>query len=197
LFFLHKSDGDRECETKLGVRKTPAGQALDPPQAVGDGIAMDPQHGRSLGDARAVEHGTERGEVLAAYVRPAGQERGQKGLGLALAIGQVVQAAQQPIGRQPIAPRHARRVREPLDRFQRGPGFGFGGGPVGVETIAAALGEPRDAIEDIVEPYLIQQSFVQRTPRGRVLTGVAFAHLGLPAPQTPPNQPALFADDQS
>ena len=46
----------------------------------------------------------------------------------------------------------------------------FGGGPVGIETIAAALSEPRDAIEDIIEPYLIQQGFVQRTPRGRLLT---------------------------
>ena len=45
----------------------------------------------------------------------------------------------------------------------------FGGGPVGVETIAAALSEPRDAIEDIIEPYLIQLGFVQRTPRGRLL----------------------------
>ena len=58
----------------------------------------------------------------------------------------------------------------------------FGGGPVGVETIAAALSEPRDAIEDIIEPYLIQQGFLQRTPRGRVLTPHAFRHLGLPAP---------------
>ncbi len=55
----------------------------------------------------------------------------------------------------------------------------FGGGPVGIETIAAALAEPRDAIEEIVEPYLIQQGMVQRTPRGRVLTAHAFAHLGL------------------
>ena len=69
---------------------------------------------------------------------------------------------------------------------------GYGGGPVGIETIAAALGEPRDAIEEIVEPYLIQQSFVQRTPRGRMLTGLAYAHLGLSAPQTPPRQPPLF-----
>lgn len=55
----------------------------------------------------------------------------------------------------------------------------FAGGPVGVETIAAALSEPRDAIEDIIEPYLIQQTLVQRTTRGRVLTDAAFAHLGL------------------
>jgi Holliday junction DNA helicase RuvB len=56
----------------------------------------------------------------------------------------------------------------------------FGGGPVGIETIAAGLSEPRDAIEDIVEPYLIQQGFVQRTPRGRLLTPRAFVHLGCP-----------------
>ena len=72
---------------------------------------------------------------------------------------------------------------------------GYGGGPVGIETIAAALGEPRDAIEEIVEPYLIQQSFVQRTPRGRMLTGQAYAHLGLPAPAVNPAQPPLFGDE--
>ena len=59
----------------------------------------------------------------------------------------------------------------------------FGGGPVGIETIAAGLSEPRDAIEDIIEPYLIQQGFIQRTPRGRVLTGNAWKHLGLEVPQ--------------
>ena len=58
----------------------------------------------------------------------------------------------------------------------------FGGGPVGIETIAASLSEPRDAIEEIVEPYLIQQGFVNRTPRGRILTQGAFAHLGLASP---------------
>jgi Holliday junction DNA helicase RuvB len=58
----------------------------------------------------------------------------------------------------------------------------FGGGPVGIETIAAALSEPRDAIEDIIEPYLIQKGFVQRTPRGRILTPHAFRHLGMPEP---------------
>ncbi|WDR04284.1 Holliday junction branch migration DNA helicase RuvB [Devosia algicola] len=59
----------------------------------------------------------------------------------------------------------------------------YGGGPVGIETIAAALSEPRDALEEIVEPYLIQQGFVQRTPRGRMLTGAAFQHIGLVVPQ--------------
>jgi Holliday junction DNA helicase RuvB len=71
----------------------------------------------------------------------------------------------------------------------------FGGGPVGIETIAAALGEPRDAIEEIVEPYLMQQGFVQRTPRGRVLAGAAYGHLGLAAPSSRPAQTGLFADD--
>jgi Holliday junction DNA helicase RuvB len=71
---------------------------------------------------------------------------------------------------------------------------GFSGGPVGIETIAAALGEARDAIEEIVEPYLIQQSFVQRTPRGRVLTGAAYAHIGLPLPQSTIAQQQLFGD---
>ena len=59
----------------------------------------------------------------------------------------------------------------------------FGGGPVGIETIAAGLSEPRDAIEDIIEPYLIQQGFIQRTPRGRVLTANAWRHLGLEVPK--------------
>lgn len=73
----------------------------------------------------------------------------------------------------------------------------FGGGPVGIETISAALAEPRDAIEDIVEPYLIQQGFVQRTPRGRMLTAKAFGHLGLAAPSLPDDaQVGLFGDDQ-
>jgi Holliday junction DNA helicase RuvB len=71
----------------------------------------------------------------------------------------------------------------------------FGGGPVGVETIAAALSEPRDAIEEIIEPYLIQLGFVQRTPRGRLLTPHAFKHLGLAAPPRPPEQAALFEED--
>jgi holliday junction DNA helicase RuvB len=70
----------------------------------------------------------------------------------------------------------------------------FAGGPVGVETIAAALGEARDAVEEVVEPFLMQQGFVQRTPRGRLLTGAAFAHLGLPAPQRDPAQIGLFAE---
>ena len=58
----------------------------------------------------------------------------------------------------------------------------FSGGPVGADTLAAALSEARDALEDVIEPYLIQQGFLQRTPRGRVATPRAFAHLGLNAP---------------
>jgi Holliday junction DNA helicase RuvB len=69
----------------------------------------------------------------------------------------------------------------------------YGGGPVGVETIAAALSEPRDAIEEIIEPFLIQQGFIQRTPRGRLLTSHAFRHLGLAEPHRDPSQFTLFA----
>ena len=61
----------------------------------------------------------------------------------------------------------------------------FGGGPVGIDTIAASLSEPRDALEDIVEPYLLQLGFLNRTPRGRMLTPHAFKHLGLAVPQRP------------
>ncbi|OXT02609.1 Holliday junction branch migration DNA helicase RuvB [Notoacmeibacter marinus] len=72
----------------------------------------------------------------------------------------------------------------------------FGGGPVGIETIAAALSEPRDAIEDIIEPYLIQQGFIQRTPRGRIMTAGAWSHIGLPAPQNMTAvQQGLFEDE--
>jgi Holliday junction DNA helicase RuvB len=68
----------------------------------------------------------------------------------------------------------------------------YGGGPVGVETLAAALSEPRDAIEDIIEPYLIQCGLLQRTPRGRLVTVHGFRHLGLPEPARDPAQFGLF-----
>jgi len=68
----------------------------------------------------------------------------------------------------------------------------YGGGPVGVETMAAALSEPRDAIEDIIEPFLIQCGYLQRTPRGRLLTPHAFKHLGLAEPARDPAQFGLF-----
>jgi len=71
----------------------------------------------------------------------------------------------------------------------------YGGGPVGVDTLAAALSEPRDAIEDIIEPFLIQKGFLQRTPRGRLLTGLAFRHLGLPEPTRDPSQFGLFSEN--
>ncbi|MBI1980916.1 MAG: Holliday junction branch migration DNA helicase RuvB [Methylocystis sp.] len=72
----------------------------------------------------------------------------------------------------------------------------FGGGPVGIETIAAALSEPRDAIEDIIEPFLLQQGFLQRTPRGRLLTPHAFRHLGLAEPARPAGQFGLFEEGE-
>jgi Holliday junction DNA helicase RuvB len=71
----------------------------------------------------------------------------------------------------------------------------YGGGPVGVETLAAALSEPRDAIEDIIEPFLIQRGFLQRTPRGRLLTAHAFRHLGLAEPARDAAQFQMFAQD--
>lgn len=72
----------------------------------------------------------------------------------------------------------------------------FGGGPVGIETIAAALSEPRDAIEEIVEPFLIQNGFIQRTPRGRILTPQSFRHLGLAVPARPDApQLGLFSEE--
>jgi Holliday junction DNA helicase RuvB len=70
----------------------------------------------------------------------------------------------------------------------------YGGGPVGVETLAAALSEPRDAIEDIIEPYLIQCGLIQRTPRGRLVTVHGFRHLGLPEPSRDPAQFGLFGE---
>jgi holliday junction DNA helicase RuvB len=70
----------------------------------------------------------------------------------------------------------------------------YGGGPVGIETIAAALSEPRDAIEEIIEPFLIQRGFLQRTPRGRLLTSHAFHHLGLAEPSRDPAQFGLFSE---
>ncbi|MEM6275564.1 MAG: Holliday junction DNA helicase RuvB C-terminal domain-containing protein, partial [Pseudomonadota bacterium] len=60
----------------------------------------------------------------------------------------------------------------------------YGGGPVGVETMSAALSESRDALEEVIEPYLLQMGLLQRTPRGRMLASKAWAHLGLPVPKS-------------
>src|SRR5262249_41537173 len=59
----------------------------------------------------------------------------------------------------------------------------FGGGPVGLSTLAVAIGEEEGTIEDVPQPYLLQQGLLKRTPRGRVLTPRAYEHLGLPAPE--------------
>ena len=77
-------------------------------------------------------------------------------------------------------------------RYLRTIAVNYGGGPVGIETIAAALSEPRDAIEEIIEPYLLQQGLIARTPRGRMLTAQAFAHLGLALPSPGATQFPLF-----
>ncbi len=68
----------------------------------------------------------------------------------------------------------------------------YSGGPVGVDTLAAALAEARDAIEDVIEPYLMQQGFVMRTPRGRMAAPKAYERLGKVAPRTPPSSGSLF-----
>jgi Holliday junction DNA helicase RuvB len=65
--------------------------------------------------------------------------------------------------------------------------FKFGGGPVGLDNLAAAIGEERETIEDVLEPYLIQQGYLQRTPRGRIATPAAYAHFGVAAPSIGPN----------
>jgi len=66
----------------------------------------------------------------------------------------------------------------------------FGGGPVGLSTLAVAVGEERDTIEDVYEPYLLQQGFIMRTPQGRVATPAAFTHVGLERPAG--GAPSLF-----
>ncbi len=70
----------------------------------------------------------------------------------------------------------------------------FAGGPVGLETIAASIGEEADTIMDVCEPYLLQLGFIERTPRGRTATRLAYEHLGIPYPETPaePAQNTLF-----
>jgi Holliday junction DNA helicase RuvB len=68
----------------------------------------------------------------------------------------------------------------------------FNGGPVGVDNLAAAIGEERDTIEDVIEPFLIQQGFLQRTPRGRIATPLTYHHLGIRAPSLP-----LFEPDKT
>src|SRR4029450_1226910 len=73
----------------------------------------------------------------------------------------------------------------------------YGGGPVGVETMAAALSEPRDAIEDSGDAFLIQCGYLQRPPRGRLLTSHAFRHLGLAEPSRDPAQFGLFGGPDS
>ena len=76
-------------------------------------------------------------------------------------------------------------------RYLRMIGEEYGGGPVGIETLSAALSESRDSLEDVIEPYLLQQALIQRTPRGRMLARNGWRHLGLDAPRS---QSDLFED---
>jgi Holliday junction DNA helicase RuvB len=77
-------------------------------------------------------------------------------------------------------------------RFLRALIENYGGGPVGMDTLAAAIAEARDSVEDVIEPYLLQQGFIQRTPRGRMACARAYAHLGLTEPTSAPEQGGLF-----
>ena len=71
----------------------------------------------------------------------------------------------------------------------------YGGGPAGVETLSYAIAEARDAVEDVVEPFLLQQGFIQRTPRGRLACAKAYQHLGLTPPPSNTPQISLFDSD--
>jgi holliday junction DNA helicase RuvB len=143
--------------------------------------------------------------------------RGARVLGIGIAPDGANEIARRARGTPRIAGRLLRRVRDfahvdgakTVDRKVDAAGLdamdrrylstiasSYGGGPVGVDTLAAALSEPRDAIEDIIEPFLIQKGFLQRTPRGRLLTGSAFQHLGLPEPERDPAQFGLFGQDE-
>ena len=70
----------------------------------------------------------------------------------------------------------------------------YSGGPAGVETLAYAIAEARDAVEDVIEPFLMQQGFIQRTPRGRMACAKAYLHIGLTPPPQPKGQPGLFEE---
>ena len=72
----------------------------------------------------------------------------------------------------------------------------FDGGPVGLDSVAAAISEERDTIEDVIEPYLIQQGFMMRTPRGRVVTRQAWLHFGFDLPKSISPDSDMF-DDKS
>jgi holliday junction DNA helicase RuvB len=118
-------------------------------------------------------------------VRDFAQADGKKSIDKTLADGALLRLEVDALGLDSADRRYLRYI---ADHYQ--------GGPVGVETIAAGLSEQRDAIEETIEPFLLQVGFIQRTPRGRMLTAGCFKHLGL----TPPTQFAtlpLLAEDDS
>ncbi len=116
-------------------------------------------------------------------VRDFAQAAGKEGIDQALADASLKRLEVDLLGLDSADHRYLRFIAEHYD-----------GGPVGVETVAAALSEQRDALEETIEPYLMQCGFVQRTPRGRLLTAKAFAHLGLKAPVKLSEQMSLAVD---
>src|SRR3990172_969966 len=126
LWILHKSEGDREHEPELRVRQVPAGQVLDPADAIGDSVAMDTQGTGGAGEAAPVENGPQCGEVLAPDVGPASQERLEEGPGEPLAVPEVVQRAKEAVDRQANRLDHRTRAGKGLGRLEHGSGVGLG-----------------------------------------------------------------------
>ena len=128
----------------------------------------------------ACEEALERGELQTLRIAPAAWERCAK-LRLAAREQGVV------VHREPMDSLDRRYLRALIEHY--------GGGPAGVETLAYAIAEARDAVEDVIEPFLTQQGFIQRTPRGRVACAKAYLHIGLKPPAAPKARPGLFEDE--
>ncbi|MEM6481286.1 MAG: Holliday junction branch migration DNA helicase RuvB [Pseudomonadota bacterium] len=136
------------------------------------GVSVDPDGAREI--ARRAR-GTPRvaGRLLRRVVDFAVVEGGGA-ISRALADGALTRLGVDDLGLDGADRRYLRLIAE-----------AYQGGPVGVETLSAALSESRDALEEVIEPFLLQQGLIQRTPRGRMLAARAWVHLGLPAPQDP------------
>ena len=129
LCILHDTNGEAEGESQVGVGQVPVTEGLQPRQPVGNGVAVDAQSSGRLAQADRLEDGPERGQPVALDRWAPGQDRRQQVVGLPQTIGQVVQVAQQLVGRQARRPSHPRRIVQRVGRFQRRAGEGLGGRP--------------------------------------------------------------------
>ena len=118
-------------------------------------------------------------------VRDFAHVQAQSPVDRAIADGALLRLEVDKLGLDAMDHRYLRRIAEH-----------HGGGPVGVETLAAALAEARDTIEDVIEPYLIQEGLILRTSRGRMLGMPAWRHLGVAPPAGPQPQLDLLAEDE-